>query len=76
MSAFAAHVRDTCASLKAHYSKLKKCAVAAVSCRNGVWLGEFLQSLDVRCLCQEVTLDGPDAQPAFDDYISEVCYFV
>ena len=42
------------------------------ACRNGAWLGEYLQDFNVRNLCQEVTLDGPDAQAAFDEYMSKV----
>jgi hypothetical protein len=40
--------------------------------RFGDWRAEFLQDFDVRRLMREVTLDGPDAQLAFDDYMGEV----
>jgi hypothetical protein len=45
---------------------------AAFTCRDGVWHGEFLQDFNVRDMCREVTLDGPNAQAAFDEYVSEV----
>jgi hypothetical protein len=40
--------------------------------RFGDWKAEFLQDFDVRRLMREVTLDGPDAQLAFDGYMGEV----
>lgn len=40
--------------------------------RFGAWKAEYLQDFDVRRMMREVTLDGPDAQLAFDDYMGKV----
>lgn len=40
--------------------------------RFGAWKGEFLQEFDVRHMMREVTLDGPDAQLAFDEHMGQV----
>lgn len=39
---------------------------------NGMWRGEVLQNFDVRHLMSEITLQGPDAQQAFDKYMGHV----
>lgn len=40
--------------------------------RFGAWKAEYLQDFDVRRMMREVTLDGPDAQLAFDDYMGKL----
>ncbi|KAF6252006.1 hypothetical protein COO60DRAFT_1644430 [Scenedesmus sp. NREL 46B-D3] len=40
--------------------------------RFGAWKGEFLQEFDVRHMMREVTLDGPDAQLAFDEHMGQL----
>ncbi|WIA21061.1 hypothetical protein OEZ85_005383 [Tetradesmus obliquus] len=54
-----------------HLSELHDRFRRRVVFKNGAWLGEYLQDFNVRSLCQEVTLDGPDAQAAFDEYMSK-----
>jgi len=39
----------------------------------GTWKAEVLEDFDVRTLMREVTLDGPDAQQAYHDYMGQVC---
>lgn len=38
----------------------------------GTWKAEVLHDFDVRTLMREVTLDGPDAQQAYHDYMGRV----
>jgi hypothetical protein len=38
----------------------------------GVWKAEVLDNFDVRTLMHEVTLDGPDPQQAYHQYMGKV----
>lgn len=38
----------------------------------GSWKAEVLDNFDVRSLMREVTLDGPDAQQAYHEYMGQV----
>jgi hypothetical protein len=38
----------------------------------GTWHAEVLDNFDVRSLMREVTLDGPDAQQAYHEYMGKV----
>lgn len=38
----------------------------------GAWKAEYLDDFDVRLLMREVTLEGLDAQLAFDEYTGQV----
>lgn len=40
--------------------------------RFGAWTAEMLEDFDVTTLMKEVTLDGPDAEQAFHNYMGQV----
>lgn len=40
--------------------------------RFGAWTAEMIDDFDVTTLMKEVTLDGPDAEQAFHDYMGQV----